>query len=308
MKQTMKYLIIFFLTTIISCAASLEDSLGFQNNLSGQQIPLECNNNYIELNLTANESLYIGSIKLASDSLGFNSVQDGIGFFGDEHRFRNDSRYLEYFDEEPFYKTGSLTVRLENESDELSRILPGYYQISFFPSLDRIDGSHIQIDPLNMRIGINSGVDFLNVSAIDRKNRINTVTMGDDFSLRFSDMFTGVDDNSISIYTKYHGLQFNRASFYLNDSINQTFPEILDTRTYDLQKNIICPIEDMRIDITNSCGLRSLVVHQTVPDASDIYYQVDRVFNFEETYRVSRIYYMVGAYFNCRRDDATAFL
>lgn len=267
-----------------------------------------CNMNYYDFGISPGEFFHIGSIKLESDLLSFGYPDSFYDFFKEDNLFRSGKEYLEFFDMNSTEHSGRITLRFENKSEPRSRIMPGIYPITIISEFQRRDDSYIPIDPLYSSITIRTFVDVMNISLIGRHNEKNRAVMGENLTVILDGIKAGVYTSSLNVNVKYHDRYFRMQKLIANNDENQVFPEFIDTTTYDLNENIVCPRENLTIEFTELCAENKIQIEQVIPEPSDIYYKVNTFFDNKNVQMINQIYYMVGAYFNCRREDVKSFL
>ena len=266
-----------------------------------------CDVNYYDLKISVGEDMHIGSLNIKSESIGFGYPDSSSGFFEEDNLFRNDKDYLEYFDMNSSHQIAEVTLRFENRTEPKSRLMPGTYPISISTSLQRKDDTYIPIEDLNTGIMIGTFVDMINASVTGRHGIRNRIVMGENFSVHFSDIRSDLYTHSIRFNVKYHDKYYRSELLIANDDENQTFPEFASSMTEDLKEETICPRENMTVELTELCAENMIQVSQDIPEPSDIYHYVGKFFESRNPTRIPQIYYMVAAYFNCRRDDARAY-
>lgn len=267
-----------------------------------------CNVNYYDFGISLEELFHIGSIKLESDSLSFGYPDSFHNFFKEKNLFRSGSEYLEFFDMNSTEHSGRMTLKFENKSEPRSRIMPGIYPITIISEFQRKNDSHIPIDPLFSSITIKTFVDVMNISLLGKHNEKNKAVMGENLTVILSGIRAGIYTSSLNVNVKYHDRYFRMQKLIANDNENQIFPEFVDTTTYDLNENIVCPRENLTIEFTELCAENKIQIEQVVPEPSDIYHKVNKFFDNKNIQIIGQIYYMVGAYFNCRREDVKTFI
>jgi hypothetical protein len=266
-----------------------------------QDYSYACRSNNIKLNITSNETFHIGSLKLASEDLAIGAVTENQFFFNDENRYRFDRDYLEFFDITPNSKDAAVTLELVNRTGYKAKIKPGKYTLHFIPKFQKKDDSYIDVPEFNATYDIMEDLELIYANITGRKNKTNTAVMGEDISVTFYNNYSEFLPGVITASIIYDGMTYDRKEFEINETSGTFFKDAFNTITEpDQRDTTTCPDEDIIFEVSNACHGKELYVTQEVPQPSDIYFYVDRFFDYGEA-RIPQIYYMVGAYFNCGR-------
>jgi hypothetical protein len=227
----------------------------------------------------------------------------GSGFLDMDYLIRLEGNYLEFFDMVQEFQSGYIDIYIINVTNTN---LKDYYEIDFIPLFQRINDSLIDISPILLTLDFEQK-NILDVTLIDRFNRTNQVVAGDLMDIRFNNPYSGMIDYQVI----YDGLIYQNSSIEANTD-NILIEDKINTKTFETVNNFTCPKDNLTVkfityDESKTESETLISVREDIPRPSDIYYNVNQFFEDNRIETIERVYYMVGIYFNCLREQTVIY-
>jgi hypothetical protein len=265
-----------------------------------------CNITTLEFEIDSEDKLYVGTVLMNSNSLKYKYLDAGSGFFSQDNLYRLRRKNIEFFDMTPTSNHGLASINIYGEKYDSPDIGPGSYTLEFYPVFEDRTNIILDVNPINYTLVIKSKIKDLDIYTTDFYNRTNTVVMGDLLDLHVDNVINGLYSTTAQIYSDYTlGVRYDTNTINISEFEDNVYPENVDTILGDLEEYLVCPKEDINLTISDQCFSKSILVSQEVPTPSNIYLWVDRFFSDYDNDIIPRIYYKVGAYFNCMDSGAS---